>query len=168
MTDYTHLQLWTSADPATGTHGNYAGEVYPGEYVAYFQHRDSDCLTRSNFTCMLARLGGESETVSVIRTGHWAVGWTESILINVDDETRCKLADDLLEKLSDYPVLNEDHFSELEQEEATETWKNCYDPKERIEYIREHRSQFEFHNFADLMACIRGRYFAGYASELIS
>lgn len=39
--------------------------------------------------------------------------------------------------------------------------------RERVEYIRKHRSQFEFRDFADMLGCVRGKYFAGYASELI-
>ena len=40
--------------------------------------------------------------------------------------------------------------------------------KRRINYIRENRSQFEFYNFEDLMCCVRGEYFAGYANELLN
>ena len=54
-----------------------------------------------------------------------------------------------------------------EQVAADETWKNCYDEKERIAYIRKFHYQFDFRDFADLLACVRGKYFAGYASELI-
>jgi hypothetical protein len=64
--------------------------------------------------------------------------------------------------------LDESDFSEVEQEEANETWRNCYDVSERVKYIREHRSQFEFHDLGDMLGCVRGNYFAGYASELLS
>jgi hypothetical protein len=67
----------------------------------------------------------------------------------------------------DCPVINEDHWSELEQEDANLTWRECYSPQDRIDYIRKHRSQFEFHDMADLLGCVRGEYFAGYASELL-
>jgi hypothetical protein len=65
-------------------------------------------------------------------------------------------------------VLNENDFSEREQEAADETWRNCYREKERIKYIRAHRSQFSFASFRDLLDCVRGKFFAGYASELIN
>lgn len=55
-----------------------------------------------------------------------------------------------------------------ETEAAQEVWRTCYSDAERIDYIREHRSQFEFRSFADMLGCVRGRYFAGYASELLS
>lgn len=30
-----------------------------------------------------------------------------------------------------------------------------------------HREQFEFYTFAELLGCVRGKFFAGYASELL-
>lgn len=131
------------------------------------QTRDSGPLDRSNFRVALASLGGESETVEVHRFGHWGPGWFEIIVIDPADEARIADAEGMEAALSDYPVLNEMDFSELEQEEANETWEHCYSPSERLEYIRDHRSQFEFRGFADLMGCVRGKYFAGYASELL-
>jgi len=155
------LKLWTM--PA-----NYAGEVWPGYYVFLGQHRDSDCLARANFDAGLKALGGESETVIVVRESHWAVGWVEWIAIHQDDEKALAIASDIVRDLEDYPVVDEFRLSEYEQTEADSTWKHCYSPKERIEYIRAHDSQFEFHDFADMLGCVRGNYFAGYASELIS
>lgn len=131
------------------------------------QTRDSEALSRSNFACFLKALGGESDTVEVHRFGHWGPGWFEIILINPADADRVKAAEELEASLENYPVLNDEHFSELEHEEAAQVWQSCYCDKERIAYIRKHRSQFEFRDFADLIGCVRGRYFAGYASELL-
>lgn len=155
-----HLKLWSRPS-------NYAGEVWPAYYVFLGQHRDSGALDRANFDAGLKAIGGESETVIVVRESHWAVGWVEWIAIHQDDEKALGEASDIVAGLEDYPVVNEELLSEYEQTEADETWKGCYCPSERIEYIRAHRSQFEFHDFADLLGCVRGKYFAGYASELI-
>lgn len=164
MTDIyepTHLKRWTMPEC-------YFGEVWPAYYGSGCgQHRDSDALTRSNFTCMLKALGGESDTVQVVRESHWAVGWVEWIAIHQDDEKALRIADEIQAKLESYPVVNEDHFSSIEEEDANETWTNCYSPLERVKYIREHRSQFEFHNLKDMLGCVRGKYFSGYASELL-
>ena len=73
-----HLKRWTMPN-------SYFGAVWPNYYVFLGQHRDSDALTRSNFTCGLKALGGESETVEVVRESHWAVGWVEWIAIHQDD-----------------------------------------------------------------------------------
>lgn len=161
MYEPTHLKLWTMPD-------DYIGEAWPTTYSAGVgQSRDSDALERSNFAAMLAAIGGESETVTVVHEGHWAVGWVEWIAIQQDDDKALEIADKLVEGLEDYPVIDENDFSEREQEEANETWAQCYSPEERIAYIREHDSQFEFHDYQDMLGCIRGRYFVGYASELI-
>lgn len=156
-----NLKLWTMPDC-------YFGEVWPAYYSAGLgQSRDSDALERSNFVCMLQALGGESETVIVVRESHWAVGWVEWIAIHQDDAKALELADEVQDQLESYPVVNEDHWSQLEDEEAQEVWANCYSPEERLAYIRKHRNQFEFHDYSDLLGCVRGKYFAGYASELL-
>lgn len=147
---------------------NYAGEIWPDYFSSGVgQSRDSDALERSNFACMLKALGGESETVIVVRESHWAVGWIEWIAINADDETSLRTADKLKAGLEDYPVIDETHWSELEHDDANETWANCFDWRERVAYIREHRSQFEPQTLGDLLGCVRGQYFIGYASELL-
>jgi hypothetical protein len=66
-----------------------------------------------------------------------------------------------------YPILSEDDHSALEQEEADRVWCENYNARERLEYVRRHRGQFDFRNFTDMLGCLRGKYFSGYASELI-
>lgn len=147
---------------------DYFGAVWPDYYSAGVgQSRDSDVLERANFVAMLKALGGESDTVIVVRELHWAVGWVEWIAIHADDDKALTLADEIKGDLDDYPIVDESLFSEMEMEEANEVWANCYDAADRIRYIREHRSQFKFCDYADLLGCVRGKYFAGYASELI-
>lgn len=155
------LKKWTMPD-------NYAGAVWPNYYVFLGQNRDSDCLTRSNFQSALDAIGGEDgDLVIVVREGHWAVGWVEWIGIHQDAEDKLKEADEIACALEDYPVVDDEHLSNLEYEEAQDVWKNCYDTKDRIEYIRKHRSQFEFDSLEDMISCVRGNHFCGYASELL-
>jgi hypothetical protein len=116
----------------------------------------------------LKAIGGEDgDKVIVVREWHWAVGWVEWIGIHQDAEDILKEADEIACALSDYPVVDEEHLSNLEQEEADETWKNCYNEKERIKYIRQHRNQFKFHSFSQMLDNVRGKYFSGYASDLL-
>lgn len=162
MYEPTHIKRWTMPS-------HYAGAVWPAYYSSGVgQSRDSDALERSNFACMLRDLGGETETVLVVRESHWLVGWVEWIAIHQDDERALQIADAIKGKLEDYPVVDEEHFSETEVEEANEVWTNCYSDEERIAYMRQHRSQFDFHDYGDLLRCARGRYFSGYASELLT
>lgn len=147
---------------------HYFGEVWPNYFGAGVgQSRDSSALERSNFKVMLKELGGESDTVVVVREGHWAVGWVEWIAIHQDDEKSLKVADELAASLEDYPVLSDDAFSEEEDEEAQQIWTNCYNDRDRVEYLRNHRDQFDFHSMSEVLAVARGRYFNGYASELL-
>ena len=99
------------------------------------QHRDSDSLTRSNFTCGLEAIGGESDTVEVVRESHWAVGWVEWIAIHQDDAAALEKADAIKERLEDYPVVDEDAWSTLEWEESCEYWERM-SVRERAELCK--------------------------------
>lgn len=146
---------------------NYTGSIPESEWlVVMTRNRDSDILTESNWENAIELLGDESETVQIFRFGHWACGWWEAMCVKEKTESEV-IGQKIEDRLSDYPVLNEEHFSEMELEEANRIWESCYNKKERLEYIRKNRNQFDFRNFSDLMQCIRGEYFSGYASELI-
>lgn len=159
---------------------DYVGAQWPDYYVFLGRHRDSDELTNSNFECGLAAVKvvaskepipgdpDDSATVQTVSENHWAVGWVEWIAIHESDTEALECADKLMEQLDDYPVLNEEDFSRRETESAERVWRDCYNAKERVKYIRAHESQFEFRDFADLLGCVRGKYFAGYASELLN
>ena len=82
------------------------------------QHRDSDCLARSNFTVIYADLSERfGESVDIARFGHWAVGWVEDIIFDTGRADILAAVEGWREKLDSYPVANEDHFSELEWDE---------------------------------------------------
>lgn len=157
----TTLTKWTRPD-------SYIGPSWEGYYSAGFgQSRDSDALERSNFRIAWERISAASERVEKVRENHWAVGWVEWIAIPEDDTEAIRRAETLIEDRESYPVLDEDDFSNEEEQEAQEVWANCYSVKERIAYIRKYRRQFECRSLADLLGCVRGHYFAGYASELL-
>jgi hypothetical protein len=156
-----NLTLWSTPDSWFGT-------PWEGHYVFLGQNRDSDCLSRSNFRKGLEALGGEVEgKVEVVRESHWACGWIEWIAIHEDATEALEIADEIAAALEAYPVLNESDFSKLEVEEADRVWESCYSGQERVAYIRRWRSQFDFADFAEVLACARGKFFAGYASELL-
>ena len=101
---------------------HYFGKTYYEYYVFLGQSRDSEPLEQSNFNVALDRLGGESETVIVARANHWACGWVEVILVHESDGKHIDMANDMLDELDEYPVLDEDDFmmreDELEDEET--------------------------------------------------
>lgn len=146
---------------------NYIGSTPESSWLLVYTHnRDSDLLTESNWDSILKALGGESDDVWINRVGHWAVGWVEYLCVRENSDKQ-QLAEELHDSLYDYPVINEEDYCQREHDEAQRVWANCYNEHERIEYIRKYRSQFEFHNWQDLMECVRGKHFCGYESDLI-
>jgi hypothetical protein len=146
---------------------NYLGDIPEPELLCVVtRNRDANCLTESNFACALRELGGEGENVEVHRFGHWACGWWEALAVRAGTPEADK-AEGIAKRLADYPVLDEEDWSQREDEAAQGIWRDCYDTKERASYIRKNRDQFEFHSFSELRAVVRGDYFNGYASELI-
>ena len=153
----------------------YMGKTWDGYYGSGFgQSRDSDCLEESNFASVLAALKtlprwrGKHESRVSVHESHWAVGWVEWIAIHESDSAALKVCDKLKARADNYPVLDEEDHSDRETEAANTIWRDCYRQSERVEYIREHRSQFDFRGLRDAIDCIRGEYFAGYASELLN
>lgn len=117
----------------------------PDWLIAYAQHRDSDTITRSNWASFLEALGGESDTVAIERSSHWAVGWVEYLVIDPADTERVKLAEELRESLEDYPVLDEMAWSDLEHEEYTEAWQDYG----RGDFLRGLRRKFNLSDVAE-------------------
>jgi len=127
-------------------------------------NRDSKVWEESNWHAQEKRLGDDD--VEVHRFGHWACGWFEIVLVAPDSfayEEALRIEQDL----EIYPLLDEDDVSDRQNQAACDVWQHCYSQRERIEYIRKHRSQFEFNCWTDMLACVRGKYFTGYAGDLL-
>ena len=186
------LTRWTRPD-------SYAGPSYDEYYHAdgLGRTRDSSELEESNHAVALRTLRAIEEEEEVperyertargivwrddselrpakpgwrmVRDSHWAVGWIEYILIHESREDLIAVVSALVDRVANYPVLDEDDFSRREQESADRMWRDCYTWRERIAYMREHRSQFDigYTEWRYLRAQARGEYFGGYASELI-
>jgi len=97
---------------------NYMGEDYDEYYVLEGHTRDSGVLDESNFYSALRMMGGESDTVIVVRFSHWGVGWVEAILIHESDVESVKKGNAISEALENYPILNEDDYTERMDEEV--------------------------------------------------
>lgn len=133
---------------------DYFGAEWPEYYSAGVgRSRDSDCLEESNFHAMLAGLGGESDTVQVVRESHWAVGWVEWIAIHESDEKSLRAADAMQEQLEDYPVLDEEDCSQREWDECERVWSDCYSASERVRYLRDNRCDT---GFRELRSAVNG------------
>jgi hypothetical protein len=132
--EYRAIERWTRPSDF----GTYVDDwFYTNKaFVFLSRHRDSDLLTESNFECGLAAVGGESDTVQIVREGHWAVGWVEWIAIHESDIKALSEADDILCALSDYPVVNEDDWSEREWNAAQDYWSEL-NIRERVDLCRD-------------------------------
>lgn len=125
-------------------------------------NRDADALTRSNWEVVISDIESHDsgEDVEIHRFGHWGCGWFEIALIRPNTPAS-ECAAKWESSLSDYPVADDSHFSEIQHEEAQEVWKTCYSEKERIEIVRENRDDFVFNNLTDMLSCIRGEFYSG-------
>ena len=155
---------------------HYAGAEWYDHYGSGCgRHRDSDALERANFLAMLIALGfdgnenaphwcpldGDGEPTRVIvRENHWAVGWVEWIAIHKSDDAGLMIADEVAERLQDYPIVDETLYSEIEDEDCRETWANCYSPKERLAYLREHIGSGISGAFREFRDACRGDWYA--------
>lgn len=98
--------------------GSYYGER--GHWlIATGQHRESDALDRSNFRVIVADLTARyPESTAVERATCSLVGWRERLLVDVADADARRAAEAWAERLEDYPVADDEDFSNLEYAEA--------------------------------------------------
>ena len=140
MTTSEYLTKWEQPS-------DYGGHSPNGDYVLGDQTRDCDALTRSNYICTLELLNKGSAKhadpvdgepwVYDFRQGHWACGWVETIIVRQDaPKAIIELAEEIVCALADYPVLNDDHHSELEESESQDFWESS-SISDRIYYIKE-------------------------------
>lgn len=133
MYEPKNLKRWTLPP-------HYMGAHWDEWYVVLGQHRDSDIVTRCNFQEALKRLrplGTECEievngfpgsdvvtaTVYVVSESHCLVGWVEWIAVHESNEAALKEADEIVESIECYPILNETALSEMEYKEVNEYWE---------------------------------------------
>ena len=90
-------------------------------------NRDSDELTESNWQVFIDGLEKtNSEDWRILRFGHFACGYYEIVILKPNSESydfyiQC------LESLENYPVLDEEHFCNLEHERIMESIKDNAD-----------------------------------------
>lgn len=108
------------------------------------RHRDSPVLDKSNAAALRKALESVPEWAGqweAMESNHWAVGWVEHLSYRVLDDAGCSTTlarfirawfDHLRD---DYPVADDDAYSEAEVEEAERTWKGL-NIKERVELCK--------------------------------
>lgn len=99
----------------------YIGPRYDNCFVVCTRHRDSGVLAESNWRSILKHFEANPHIhYKIFRAGHWAVGWVEQILVEDHDIASICFAELIQRKLRDYPIFNEDDYSELESEKIGE------------------------------------------------
>lgn len=152
--DYLEDNVWTHP-------GSYAGFSPDGDYLIASQHRDSDSISRSNYTCAFKQLREAAEAlpgspeapeemyrdqlsprsagwVYDFRAGCSLVSWVEYLLVRADaPDELLQVAGEIVCSIASYPVLDDDHHSELEEGEIDDYWASL-SVRDRIDAI--HRS----------------------------
>lgn len=155
------LDIWTSP-------GSYAGYDPVGHILVASKHRDSDALSRSNWTEACQRIakaanvetlpdladlyeGGwpsgrrlepeEMPAAYTFSASHCMVGWVEYMLVRPDaPESVLKEVQAIADDIAAYPALNEDAWSELEWNEAQDYWASM-SLRDRLEIITDSRGE---------------------------
>ena len=127
---------------------DYGGFSPDGDYLIATQNRDSDALDRSNYRRIFADLGALSyderdesgrPPVYDFRAGHWACGWVEYLLVRHDAPDALLIAAaEIVAALSDYPVYDDEDYSELEYSEVSDYWQRM-SVRDRAEAITRSR-----------------------------
>lgn len=85
--------------------------------------RDSRCLERSNFEVLEAKLKALGANYTIETHGHWACGWLDHLLLSFDNSPQVvREIATMVHGLNDYPILDEDHYSQLENTEVYTLW----------------------------------------------
>lgn len=80
--------------------------------------RDSGCLEESNYSTalkMLREVAEENEDFYEEHASHWLCGWVDTIVVKPGSEAET-MAEEILARTEDYPVLDEDDWTEREHE----------------------------------------------------
>lgn len=104
------------------------------------QHRDSDVLDQSNFAVsrkMLKEVGEEGEDWAVEQFSHWAVGWVEYLIVNPQSTAAVAKGEEIRESLEQYPVLDDEDYSQREEDEKWEWHRYHFEPDEWCEICQE-------------------------------
>ena len=144
---YENLKQWTRPR-------NYMGATWEGYYSAGVgQSRDSEALERANFQAMCNALE-DCEGWEVVSENHWACGWVEWVAIEPNAHDALRIANNLMARYADYPILDEDMLSRLEDEDCAQTWGSCFNRKDRIDYLRKH--SYTAQCWQDVRAAVAG------------
>ena len=83
--------------------------------VYHLNHRDSRLLDQSNADSIRHALEPFEDDVRFETFTHWAVGWIDAVAVRKETRAYLTLCE-IIDRLSDYPILDETDYSEREYE----------------------------------------------------
>ena len=110
------LELWKYPS-------NYMGDDLSDYYKGPAKGYDADALDKSNFKVALEMLGGEGNGVLVGSFGGFG-GGHEQIFVHKDAADKVAILQDIENKMSEYPVLDDSDYSEMQMEEERESYES--------------------------------------------
>lgn len=116
--------------------------AYPHAAIWYYSNRDATLLDQSNASVIESEIDqahrdGLKNSISIERHGHWAAGYADCVVFQALTKTgtptrAAHVVYDLIRRMNDYPVLDEDDYSRRESEA---TWSNLV---ENVDYCYRH------------------------------
>lgn len=145
----THTEDFPRLSEAFARDSVYWGDR-PDWFLVFATTRDADTLGQSNWRSFLRLLGGTgtegrkgsevvTEGVEIEEASHWACGWVQYLIVSPDAVELLKKAREAKERLDGYPVLDEDDWTALEDEER----QTCWDDFARREWFKWFAEQCE-------------------------
>lgn len=140
------------------TPGDYGGFSPEGDIIVYARNRDSEVMVNSNYERILEDLiaarnehcpdatyvpagcdpDDENDHFPMVydwRAGHWACGWVEYITVSrFAPEPVLTLASEVIGALQEYPIYDEEHYSQKQDDEITSYWERI-SLRERTDYV---------------------------------
>ena len=114
-------------------HAERNGWAGVGLVTGVTKHRDSEAIERANFDSAYDQLTEAFSVgvVEVVRFGHWAVGWFEILTYNTGVNGLAEAVANIIKRLDEYPILDEDLWSQYEWDENhPEDDNRCWDEDE--------------------------------------
>ena len=114
--------------------GSFSGMAYRRDWIVVpvIQTRDSGLLDRCNFIAVTKFLEAEKAEFETHRFGHWGPGWYEILIVSPEHKIR---AQEVSEAFVNYPIFNDDLYSEMQWEATQECWA-ALSIRDRIELIK--------------------------------
>ncbi len=95
----------------------------PWGWTHVSHHRDSDLLDESNWeTISKDLLERFPDSFVIERSNHFLVGWCEQLRVNTEDLEAIDALLEWQESLDNYPVADDEDYSQHEHEAALEAW----------------------------------------------